>query len=351
MQTTTAAERPAVRLNPKSWKKVLDTCNAPKEELDFVSRWLLIVRACVFQMTITSGFIGGMLAAYDLQKAGLPFNWLPFVLCVIGLVIAHAVNNMVNDYFDTSGGVDTEDYVRAQYAPHPILTGIISKAGLRNAILAANAVDVLIAAYLVFGLGLGLPIVLFALGGLFISVFYVAPPIKLKHRGLGEPGVFVVWGPLMIGGTYFAVAGNIRPEVFLACIPYAIVVTTVLIGKHIDKYAADKARGIHTLPVILGEAASRRLNQALMISFYVITAILILGKIVGPWVALVVLAIPRLIQSLQQYSQPRPDKYPDGTPMGPLWYVGVAFYHNKRAGILFVLGLILNLLLPVQLPF
>jgi 1,4-dihydroxy-2-naphthoate octaprenyltransferase len=86
----------------------------------------------------------------------------------------------------------------------------------------------------------------------FISVFYVAPPIRLKHHGLGEPGVFVVWGPLMIGGTYFAVAGGIRPEIFLASVPYALLVTTVLIGKHIDKHDADKARGIRTLPVILG---------------------------------------------------------------------------------------------------
>ena len=39
-------------------------------------------------------------------------------------------------------------------------------------------------------------IVAFALGGLFVSVFYVAPPIRLKHHGLGEPGVFLVWGPL-----------------------------------------------------------------------------------------------------------------------------------------------------------
>ena len=353
MQTTTVAERSDVRLNPRSWKKVLDTCNAPKEELDVVSRWLLIVRACVFQMTLTSAFIGGMLAAADLRAAGRPFNWAAFILCAIGLVLAHAVNNMVNDYFDTTGGVDTEDYVRAQYAPHPILAGIITKTGLRNAILAANVIDVLIgvALLLILGLETGWPLFLFALGGLFISIFYVAPPIRLKHHGLGEPGVFVVWGPLMIGGTYFAVAGGIRPEVFLACIPYAIVVTTVLIGKHIDKYEADKSRGINTLPVILGAQASLRLNQVLMVSFYVITAILILAKIVGPWVALVVLAIPRLIQSLKQYSQPRPDQYPDGTPMGPLWYVGVAFYHNKRAGILFVLGLILNLLIPVSLPF
>ncbi|MCP4222408.1 MAG: hypothetical protein GY773_03600, partial [Actinomycetia bacterium] len=47
----------------------------------------------------------------------------------------------------------------------------------------------------------GWPVVLFALAGLFVSVFYVAPPLRLKQRGLGEPGVALVWGPLMIGGT------------------------------------------------------------------------------------------------------------------------------------------------------
>ncbi len=349
MQTTTAAKRPAMGLRLKGWKYVLDTCNPPPEGLDFVSRWLLITRACVFQMTLTSAFIGGMLAAADLRAAGLPFNWLPFVLCVVGLAIAHAANNMVNDYFDTTGGLDTEDYIRAQYAPHPILAGIITKNGLRNAILAANAVDALIGIYL--ALTVGWPIVLFALGGLFISVFYVAPPIKLKYHGLGEPGVFIVWGPLMIGGTYFAVTGGIRPEIFLAGVPYALVVMTVLIGKHIDKYAADKARAIRTLPVILGEKAARRLNQLLMISFYAITAILILTKTVGPWVALTVLALPRLVNALKLYSQPKPEKLPDGTPVGPLWYVAHAFFHNKRAGILFVLGLILNLIVPVTLPF
>lgn len=338
----------------KSWKYVLDSCNAPKDApLDFVSRWLLIIRACVFQMTLTSAFIGGMLAAADLRAAGLPFNWLPFVLSAVGLVIAHSVNNMVNDYFDTEGGVDTEDYTRALYAPHPILSGIITKAGLRNTILAANVVDILIglAIFLYWGPAIGWPLFLFALGGLFISVFYVAPPIRLKHRGLGEPGVFVVWGPLMIGGTYYAVAGGIRPEIFLACIPYALVVTTVLMGKHIDKYQVDKAKGIHTLPVILGEQAGLTLNKILMVAYYLITLLLVVTRIVGPWVLLVVLALPRLRYTLNVYSQPKPEKPPENYPVWPLWFVSAAFYHNKLAGILFVLGLILNLLIPVQLPF
>ena len=32
--------------------------------------------------------------------------WL-LTISVVGLVLAHAANNMINDYFDSSGGVDT----------------------------------------------------------------------------------------------------------------------------------------------------------------------------------------------------------------------------------------------------
>ncbi len=337
-----------------NWKHILDSCGAPHtDHLDPVSRFLLIIRPCVFQLTITSGLIGGLLAASDLRAMGKPFNWMPFVLSIVGLVIAHAVNNMVNDYFDTESGVDTEGYVRAQYTIHPILGGLISKTGLRNLIVAANFTDILIgiAILMYWGLGMGWPLFLFALGGIFISVFYVAPPIRLKHRGLGEPGVFLVWGPLMIGGTYFATAGFIRPEVFLACIPYALVVTTVLIGKHIDKYQADKDKGIHTLPVIMGEQAAKTLNKALMIAFYVIVVALVLTKIVGVWAALALIALPRLAYVLRIYSQPKPDKPPENFPIWPLWFVAAAFYHNKPAGGLFVLGMILNAVVPIQLPY
>src|SRR5258707_11652147 len=38
----------------------------------------------------------------------------------VGLVLAHAANNMINDFFDTAGGVDTAEYTRALYAPHPL---------------------------------------------------------------------------------------------------------------------------------------------------------------------------------------------------------------------------------------
>ena len=56
----------------------------------------------------------------------------------------------------------------------------MTKARLRNAILAVNLVDVAIMLYLASVRG---PAVIgFAVAGLFVSVFYVAPPIRLKHH-------------------------------------------------------------------------------------------------------------------------------------------------------------------------
>src|SRR5690348_14575623 len=129
-----------------SWRQVIRTGNLPKgRAMDGVSRWLLITRACVFSMTLTSGLIGGLLAAASAEAP----RWGLFALALVGLVVAHAANNMINDYFDLSGGVDTAEYTRALYAPHPILSGLISKRGLIAAIALFNLVDLAILLVLV----------------------------------------------------------------------------------------------------------------------------------------------------------------------------------------------------------
>jgi 1,4-dihydroxy-2-naphthoate octaprenyltransferase len=211
---------------------------------------------------------------------------------------------MINDYFDTTGGVDVEGYTRTQYAPHPLFSGLISTRGLLAAIASCNLADLAIG--LVLLRARGWPVAAFALAGLFVSVFYVAPPIRLKHHGLGEPGVFLIWGPLMIGGTYYVTAGTLPSWIWLASVPYAIVVTTVLIGKHIDKYEQDGARGIRTLPVMLGKKPSLLLNQALMIGFYAVVLALVVGGTVGWGVLAVAAALPRLLEVLKAYGSRSP---------------------------------------------
>jgi 1,4-dihydroxy-2-naphthoate octaprenyltransferase len=335
-----------------AWRYVFNTANLPEgmTRPDAISKWLVITRAAVFSMTATSGLIGGLLAVGAGRLTGeVTVDWGLLVLAIVGLVVAHAANNMINDFFDLEGGVDTDDYVRALYAPHPILSGWVTKRQLGAAILIANAIDLAIMLYLTWVRG---PLVIaFALAGLFISVFYVAPPIRLKHIGLGEPGVFLVWGPLMVVGTFFVATGEIPGWTWIASLPYAILVTTVLFGKHIDKIEADRKKGVRTLPVILGERRARDVARVLMIAFYPIVVGAALVGWIGPWVALVLLGLPRLASSLQMFAAPRPETPPHSYVGWPLWFVGAAFVHTRRAGGLLVLGLLLNALLPVRLPW
>jgi 1,4-dihydroxy-2-naphthoate octaprenyltransferase len=325
-----------------NWLEALQTTNLPEgAHVDPVSKWLVLTRASVFPMTFFAAAIGGLLAVPSGHAELLP--WLG---ATAGLLLAHACNNLMNDYFDMESGVDTPDYARALYAPHPVLSGWITKDELRRAILVVNVLGVATALWLTWLRGW--PAAAFAIAGFLISVFYVAPPLRLKHHGLGEPSVFVIWGPLMIAGTYFVTTGTLPAWVWWASLPYGLLVTTVLFGKHIDKLALDSAKHIHTLPVILGDPLARRVNQVLMVGFFVSTAALVATGTFGLWTLAIALALPRLVQTLRFYSRPKPATPPKGYRGWPLWYVGAAFLLTRQAGALFALGLLLDAFFPLH---
>src|SRR5256712_14140889 len=79
-----------------SWRQIVATGNLPRgRAMDGGSRWLLITRACGFSMTLTSGLIGGLLAA---ATAPAP-RWGLFALSLACLVLAHAATNRINDSY------------------------------------------------------------------------------------------------------------------------------------------------------------------------------------------------------------------------------------------------------------
>jgi 1,4-dihydroxy-2-naphthoate polyprenyltransferase len=314
------------------WRHALSTVNPPSGELDPVSKWLVITRAGVLPMTLTAGAVAGLLAV---RRPEFALGW--FVLAFVGIVLAHVSNNLVNDLFDTDTGLDAEDYPRALYAPHPILSGMIDRDGLVRAAVAVNVADLVILAILVGARGL--VVLAFGVAGVLLNVAYTAPPLRLKKRGLGELDVLLVWGPLMIAGTYYAAVGAIPWQVWPASIPYGLLCTAVLMGKHIDKLPWDEAAGVRTLPVIIGERRARRLTEGLMVGFYVAVVVcVIVGAL--PWPALATFgALPLLTRALRALRRPRPERPPRGFPVWPLWFAAFVFTHTRRAGALLVTGL------------
>src|ERR1700744_6479947 len=324
----------------KSWAYAVRTTNPPPDgPVDFVTRWLVITRAAVLPMTLVSGLVAALLAV---GKPGVDWRWV--VLPVLGITLAHTANNLMNDLYDTQVGTDSANYPRALYAPHPVLSGLISRRTLVAAILAVNVADLAILITLTWARGW--PVIAFALSGFILSVAYTAPPLRLKKRGLGEPDVFVVWGPLMGCGPYYSAVGHVGWNVLLASLPYGLLCTTVLMGKHIDKIPYDAPLGIHTPPVIIGEARARVVTLAMMVGFYLLVVAAVLAKAM-PWPALlVVLALPRLVKVWPSFRRPPPEEPPPKFPVWPLWYAALAWVHVRLAGALLVLGLAIGAFVP-----
>jgi 1,4-dihydroxy-2-naphthoate octaprenyltransferase len=287
-------------------------------------------------MTFTSAAFAGLLAA----KAG-HFDSLLFGLVALGLCLAHATNNLVNDLTDYWKGVDEDNYFRTQYGPQTVQEGFLSVRQLILYAVATGAAALAIGGYLVVLRG-EVVLMLLAAGAFFV-LFYTFP---LKYIGLGEPAVLAVWGPLMVGGSYYVITGVWSNDVAIASLAYALGPTAVLFGKHIDKLDADRAKKIRTLPVLLGERISRYAVFGMLIGqLGVIAYLLGVGyfsfAMLIPFAA--ALSLPRV---WKVYRNPRPSEAPPELRGGvwPLWFVATAFWYNRRFGMLFLAGLVADIL-------
>ncbi|HEV2370442.1 MAG TPA: hypothetical protein VGR90_11250, partial [Acidimicrobiales bacterium] len=77
------------------WREVMRTSNPPAGRLDPVSKWLVLTRAAVLPMTLTAGLVAGLLAV---RKPGFSWGW--YLLALLGILLAHVSNNLMNDLFD-----------------------------------------------------------------------------------------------------------------------------------------------------------------------------------------------------------------------------------------------------------
>jgi len=329
-------------MNVGMWRKALQVIpRISKDEwdhLDVISKWLISTRAAVLSMTFISGAIAGILAFQNGK-----FNFWYWLLLEVGLIMAHATNNLLNDYTDYVRGVDKDNYYRAQYGPQPLVHGLMNKKQLLTYAGVTGLIALAAGAVLVVTRG---PLALALLAaGMFFVLFYTYP---LKYIALGEISVLIVWGPLMIAGGYFIITGQWDWTIVIASLPYALGVTGVIFGKHIDKYEMDKALGIHTLPVLLGERASRYIVLGMLVLQYLSVVYLVITRFFTPVMLIVFFSVPVFLQFLPMFRQPKPAEKPADYPdVWPNYFVAAAFVHNRRFGLLYLLGLILNAVLVV----
>lgn len=300
---------------------------------DFISRFLFSARSIILVISAQAAVLAGLMALLDNQ-----FSAGRFLLVLFALVSLHAVSNLSNDFFDYRRGRDTPESPRRRYTLHPIADGVLTNRQILTSLGVLITLDVTIAAVLT-GLA-GWWVLIFAAAGLVLLVLYDATPVSLKEIGLGELASFIVWGPLMVAGGYFAITGRFSSHALVAGIPYGMGVMSVLIGKHIDQAEFDRAHGIHTLPVVLGDRVSRWFEAGLIVAMYAVVGVAVYRHVL-PWPALVVLLnIPRLWNAIRVLAHERPAQAPPGYAGWPLWYHRFSLLHNRSFGWLYIGGLL-----------
>jgi 1,4-dihydroxy-2-naphthoate octaprenyltransferase len=319
------------------------------DALDTLSKWFIATRSAVGTITLYSGLIGGLLAWQFLFAKGGSFSFLTWLILTLGLFIAHGTNNLINDYTDFSRGIDKDNYFRIQYGVHPLAQGFWDKPTHLRWFFISGLLAALSGLYALYVTNFtsAITIWFFAIGS-FILLFYTYP---LKYIGIGELSIFLIWGPMMIGGVYHVLTGDWSWPVILASLPVGFNVVTINLGKHTDKLKEDKVKKVRTLPVIVGEPAARFITMACIVLSYVVTLYLIfVTHFFTPLMLLVFVAYKPALMAIQRMSKARPSEPPAGYPIWPRWFSTVCFVHNRVFSNYFVLALIGDTLIRTFFP-
>ena len=254
---------------------------------------ILATRPWSFTMTALSVIIG------SIAVAAPRFGWLPFLANLLGMIFLHAATNVLNDFFDFRSGVDKPGAPTTMYRRHPLVEGDLTTSEMLVLSICLYAAALTLGIYLFVVRG---PyIALLALAGGFASIFYTAGPIHYKYRALGEISVFLMWGPLMMLGSFFVQHGTWTGAlpVLLLAIPQGLWVALVILANNLKDISFDDASEIRTIGTLFGREGAIRLFSGLTILCYLATIAFAAVGLVPRWSLVVILSIPKTVQMVR----------------------------------------------------
>lgn len=243
--------------------------------------WILAARP----KTLPAAVVPVMVASAMAANSGL-FAATPAALCLGFALLVQIGTNFANDYFDFAKGADGPRRVGPRRA---VASGLVSPGAMR------------VATWIVFGaafvVGLGLirhggwwllPLGIVCIG---CGLAYTGGPYPLAYNGLGDVFVFVFFGLVAVGTTYYVQAGTPGLEVWLAGSAIGLLSANLLVANNYRDRETDAAAGKRTLVVILGERAAR-IQYGASTAIAVGIPVILWSRGHSTWVLLPLLAAP-----------------------------------------------------------
>jgi 1,4-dihydroxy-2-naphthoate polyprenyltransferase len=210
--------------------------------------WLHAFRLRTLPLALSSIFMGSFLAQSQ-QK----FRLDVFLLAVLTTILLQLLSNLANDYGDFMNGADNAD---RQGPKRMVQTGEISPTQMLNAMYLFGAMAfvsglwllaVAIQSYQDFFVFLGLGI-LCIIG----AITYTAGKKPYGYAGLGDISVFVFFGLVGVGGSFYLHTHTWTNLVWLPAMSCGLLATGVLNINNIRDIETDKNAGKKTIPVRIG---------------------------------------------------------------------------------------------------
>ena len=218
-----------------------------------------------------------VLVGAGLAEAHGTFALLPVVAALAGAILIQIGTNLANDYYDFVRGADTPDRVGPVRVTQ---AGLIPPEQVWRGMVAVLVAAATVGIYLVV-VG-GWPIVWIGLASIFCAVAYTGGPYPLGYHGLGDPFVFVFFGIVAVGGTYWVQALSIPGDVLLAGAGIGALSTAILVANNLRDLETDASVGKRTLAVRIGRNGSRAEYAVLMVGGFIVP---VLGVAVYEWPA------------------------------------------------------------------
>uniref|UniRef100_Q3AS19 1,4-dihydroxy-2-naphthoate octaprenyltransferase n=1 Tax=Chlorobium chlorochromatii (strain CaD3) TaxID=340177 RepID=Q3AS19_CHLCH len=257
-----------------------------------VQAWMLAIRPKTLPAGAVPVVLGSALAAVHGSFKPLPA--LVALLCALGIQVA---TNFINEIYDFRKGADTAERLGPT---RTVAAGLISEATMIRVSALLVGTVFCMGMYLVFIAGW--QILLIGLLSLLFAWAYTGGPYPIAYSGLGDLFVFIFFGLVAVGGTYYVQTLEVSFPILLAAAAPGAFSVDILLVNNIRDITTDRKVGKMTLPARIGAEWARRLYVLLMIIAFAVPIVLT-GFGYSPWGMLSFAALPAAVRSVKQLYQ------------------------------------------------
>lgn len=255
--------------------------------------WMLATRPKTLPAAVAPILVGTALAIHDGAFRPLP----ALAALAVSLLMQIAVN-VANDYFDFVGGIDSD----LRTGPMRVTqSGLIPPERVRLGMLTIFAAAGLIGLYL-FAVA-GWPVLVIGVITVLAALAYSTGPFPLASHGLGDIFVFIFFGLVAVGGTYFVQAQALPAIAILAAVAPGLLITAILVVNNLRDIATDLAAGKNTLAVRLGTTGARVEYIVLLGGAYIAVVWMAFTVHFSWWVVLPWLTLPLAVLVVREMYQ------------------------------------------------